>query len=451
MFINTSLSILDRTHTVLDIMDIAGNIEFRGKDTLQKMKVLMANTFHYYRGGDCAYTFQATKLLQQMGHRVVHFAMRHPLNLSSRYSEFFVDEIDLLKELEKNRLQSGVRVLARAIYSNKSKQKLSQLLNRYPVDIAHIQNIHGHITPSILHTLRARSIPIIWTLHDYFPICPNSTLFSRDKVCEACKGGRFYNVAIKKCRKESLAASLVVMLEEYVDRLLGLMKLVDSFIAPSDFLRNKMIEYGFPVHKVIHIPNFVDTKNIKPSLNHDGYILYSGRLSYEKGLQTLIKGILLRDSAKLLISGDGPLRRQLETVVDRTAKGKVKFLGHIGREKLRELIDGALFVVLPSEWYENFPYSILEAFASAKPVVGSRIGGIPQLIRAGETGLLFEPGDAHDLAEKIQWMVERPKEREEMGRRARELVEKEYNPELHYKRLMGVYRAALKKHCESDR
>lgn len=411
------------------------------------MKILLVNSFHYYRGGDCVYTFGLSNLLQKMGgHKVVHFAMKHPLNLPSKYSEFFVPEIDLLEELKKNRIKSGIKVLKKVIYSNVSKRKLNELLDRYPVDVAHIQNIHGHITPSIFHTLRARNIPIVWTLHDYFLLCPNSSFFSKDRVCGACKGRRFYNVVLRKCRKNSFAASLIVMLEEYIHRLLGLLKIVDYFIAPSQFMRSKMIEYGFPSDKVIHIPNFIDTKNVKLSLNNNGYILYSGRLSYEKGLKTLIKAVSLCNSAKLLVAGDGPLKVELERMAEMTAEDKIKFLGYLGRNKIQKFIVSASSVALPSEWYENFPYSILEAFASAKPVIGSRIGGIPELIKDGETGLLFEPSNVEDLANKIQWMIYHPRERQEMGQRARELVEKEYNPELHYKRLMGVYELAFRKH-----
>jgi len=235
------------------------------------------------------------------------------------------------------------------------------------------------------------------------------------------------------------------MLEEYIHRLTGLLKLVDFFIAPSQFLRNKMIEYGFPSEKVIHIPYFVDAKSIKPSLDNDGYILYSGRLSYEKGLKTLVKAVSLCDSVKLFIAGGGPLKAELETIAKNIAPEKVTFLGYLNRDRLQKVVDDAMFVVVPSEWYENFPYAILEAFASAKPVIGSRIGGIPQLIKDRQTGILFQPGNTNDLAEKISWMIEHSKERQEMGHRARESVEKECNPELHYKRLMEVYEAALKK------
>lgn len=416
------------------------------------MTVLIVNTFHYYRGGDCVYTFNVSDSLQKIGNnKVIHFSMEHPLNLPSEYSEFFVPEIDLLEELKKSKIKNGLKVLKRVIYSTISKQKLNDLLYKYPVDIAHIQNIHGHITPSIFHTLKARSIPIVWTLHDGFILCPNSIFFSKNKVCEACRGKRFYNVVINRCRKSSYAASFIVMLEEYVHRLLGLLKIVDFYIAPSQFLRNKLIEYGFSSDKVIHLPNSIDSKTIKVSLNNNGYILYSGRLSYEKGLKTLINAISLSDSAKLLIAGDGPLRSELENMAKKTTNNRIKFMGHVERDKMKELVADASFVVLPSECYENFPYSILEAFASRKSVVGSKIGGIPELVRDGETGLLFEPGNANDLVGKIQWMLSHPKERQEMGRRARKLVEKEYNPELHYNKLLRVYKMAFKKHGKDIR
>lgn len=408
----------------------------------------MANTFHYYRGGDCVYTFSLSNLLEQMGHKVVHFAMKHPLNLPSQYSEFFVPEIDFPKELAHNGLRSGIRVLSRFIYSNIAKRKLSQLLDKYPVHIAHIQNIHGCITPSIFEVLKARHIPIVWTLHDYKILCPNITFFSKGKICEACGGNRFYNVVLRKCRKDSYLASLLVILEACIHRLLGLLKLIDFFIAPSQFLRNKLIEYGFPSDKIVHIPNFIDIKDVIISHrnNENEYVLYVGRLSSEKGLTTLIRAISLCDSVGLFIAGDGPLGPELRKMAEDIAPSKIKFLGYVDRDKIQELIVGASFVVLPSEWYENFPYSILESFAFGKPAIGSRIGGIPELIRDEETGLLFEPGNADDLAEKIQWMIDHPKQRQEMGQRARELVEKECNPELHYERLMAVYRMALKKH-----
>lgn len=412
------------------------------------MNILLVNTFHYNRGGDCIYTFELANLLGSKRHKVVHFAMEHPFNFTSEYSGYFVPEIDLAEELKKKSFSAGVRVLKRTIYSNLAKKKLSGLLDNHRVDIAHIQNIHGHITPSIFHLLKKKNIPIVWTLHDYFLLCPNSSFYSKNRVCEACKGNKFYNVVINKCRKNSFAASFIVMFEEYIHRLLGLLKIVDYFITPSRFMRDKFIQYGFPVDKIMHIPNFINI-NKNNETEQDGeetYILYGGRLSYEKGLKTLIRAFSLVKGTRLLIAGDGPLRQKLEEEVDENRWSRIEFTGHQNRETLLKLIRGAIFVTLPSECYENFPYTILEAFAEAKPVLGSQIGGIPELVKHRETGLLFEPGNAHDLAEKIKWLLDHPEERREMGMRARELVLEKYNPHLHYKQLIKIYKKALERH-----
>ena len=410
------------------------------------MNILLVNTFHYNRGGDSVYTFELANLLKKRRHKVIHFAMNYHLNLRSKYSKYFVPEIDLAGELRKGGFYAGFKVLSRAIYSTQSKKNLYKLIKKYPVDIAHIQNIHGHITPSIFHILKKRNIPIIWTLHDYFLLCPNSTFYSRGKICEACYHNRFYNVVVKRCRKNSFKASVIVMLEEYIHRLMAILRLVDFFITPSSFLRNKLLEYGFHADGIVHIPNFIKIDYETTQTKAGNYVLYGGRLSYEKGLKTLLKAFSLINGASLLIIGDGPLRSEIEKEVKRNRRSQIEILGHQDRDTILRFIQSANFVILPSEWYENFPYSILEAFACGRPVIGSQIGGIPELVKDGETGLLFEPGNAKDLADKIQWLLNHPNECKGMGRKARELVEREYNPELHYRRLIRVYKLALNKH-----
>ncbi len=413
-------------------------------------RILIVNSFHYLRGGDCKYTFTLSALLRNKGHRVVHFAMNHPLNFESEYSKYFVPEIDLAGELKKGGTVSGLKVLKRAIYSNISKKKLSSLLNNYTVDIAHIQNIHGHITPSIFHILKKKHIPIIWTLHDYFLLCPNSTFYAKNKVCEACKGNRFYNVVLNRCRKNSLGASIVVMLEEYIHRLMGFLKFVDYFITPSIFFKYKLIEYGFEASKVINIPHFIDNTFSDTATENDceeDYIVYIGRLSYEKGLLTLLKAISIVNSVKLYLVGDGPMRDAIEQYVRRNnLSNKILLLGYIGDvDRLKEIIRKALFLVFPSECYETFGLSVVESYVLGKPVIGSKIGAIKEVVRDGETGILFESGNAHDLADKIRWLLNHPEKRNEMGKRAKGLVRNEYNAELHYERIMRVYRSALKR------
>lgn len=408
------------------------------------MNVLIVNSFYYYRGGDATYMFNLADLLKINRHNVLFFCMHHPQNLPNQYSEFFVPEIDLLDCLQKASIGASLKVIERSIYSTQSKKNLSKLIDHYPVDIAHIQSIHGHISPSIFHLLKKRGIPIIWTLHDYFLLCPNSTFLSGRVICESCRGNKFYNVLLKKCRKNSYSASGIVMIEEYIHRIIGLLNLVDYYITPSRFMYNKIIEYGFPADKIIYIPNFIDSAAMEEK-TIDNYAVYAGRISYEKGLVKLLKVWTRIKGARLLIAGDGPLRQKLESEYG-AYSDHIIFLGHINnKEKIKQLLNNARFLIQPSEWYENAPYSILESFSVGTPVVGSAIGGIPELVINGVTGLLSRPGDQSDLAEKVIWMLEHKSECAEMGRRAQEHIKKYYTPDIHYNKIMSLYSSVLKR------
>jgi len=409
------------------------------------MNILLINSYYYNRGGDCTYTFKLEKLLKSKpDHTVLNFAMKHPLNHPNKHEKYFVPEIDFIRELKRGIIRGGFRVMARSIYSRIAKKQINSLLMDNAVDIAHIQSIRGHITPSIFHTFKKWGIPIIWTLHDFFLVCPNSTFLSHGRSCEACMGKKFYRVVTKKCRKESYAASIVVMLEEYLQRLLGLIKMVDYFIAPSLFLKNKMIEHGLPQKKIKYIPNFIESEKDNQSVEHGDYILYIGRLSYEKGLLTLLKSWVHFPGIKLIIAGDGPIRSELEKTVKELNLESVFFLGRVPNYETSGLIKNSIFIISPSECYENAPYSILEAFVYGKPVIGSRIGGIPELVIDGVTGILFNPGDQADLTDKIRWMLEHPDHRKTFGANAYRIVREKFNPEDHYREVLKVYTRVLK-------
>ncbi len=406
----------------------------------------MANTFHYNRGGDSTYTFQLTNLLHAHGHNIVHFAMNHPQNYPSTFSRYFVPEIDFIKELNARSINSVLRVAHRSLYSRISKVKIYELLSRYPVDIAHIHNIRGHISLSIFHILKTMNIPIVWTLHDYFLLCPNSTFYGTSGTCELCGGNRFFHVVLKKCRKNSLAASMVVMIEEYLQRIMGLLRLVDFFIAPSIFMKDKMIEYGFPRTKIKYLPYCIETKNGYEEKEKGKYGLYIGRISYEKGLSTLIEAWANIPNAKLVIAGDGPLRTEKEKIVKDLNLKNIIFLGNVPSLKIPDIIRNASFLITPSEWYENYPYSIMEAFSQGKPVIGSRIGGIPEMVIDGITGLLFNPGDKNDLTDKIRWLLAHPAQGKILGLNAYEFARKKFNPSDHYREIIELYDCAQKGH-----
>ncbi|MGB3478302.1 MAG: glycosyltransferase family 4 protein [bacterium] len=411
------------------------------------MKVLLVNNFFYDRGGDCTYFFSLKKLLEEKGHQTMVFSMHHPLELDSNYSKYFVSYIDYAEEVKSISLISGLRVLQRAVFSQEAKAKIEKLIKDEKPDIAHLQNIHHHITPSILYSLRRNKIPVIWTLHDYTLICPNTSFLCHGKICERCKKIKYYWSPIVRCKKKSFAASAMAAIESTIHLIMGIRDLVDSYIAPSYFMKKKTIDYGLRSNKVVHINSFIDSNTVKHQASEGDYYLYVGRLSEEKGVKTLIDAAVRVVDLGLEIIGDGPLAKELNRYANsKDRKDVIGFLGHRNHKEVIKYLANCRFAVTPSEWYENLPYSILETFACGKPVIGARIGGIPELVVNGETGLLFEPGNAEDLAEKIQWMFEHPEECREMGRKARMLVEMEYTPELHYKRLMEVYRAAFAKH-----
>ncbi|MFC1596083.1 glycosyltransferase family 4 protein [Candidatus Margulisiibacteriota bacterium] len=404
------------------------------------MKILQINSFFYDRGGDCRHMFATTALLEKHGHKVVHFAMKHPQNLNSPYAEHWPSYIDYKEALKTKNIRTALKVLWRTIYSKEAKDCLSKLLDTEKPDIVHIHNILHHLSPSILGEIKKRGIPLVWTLHDYTIICPNTHLLTdKGVICQSCKKRNFFMAPLKKCKKNSLAASFMAMLENYTHRLLNVYRHVDQFIAPSEFLRQKFLEFGMG-RKVFVLPNFIETDNLDPAYSSQGYYLYFGRLSHIKGISTLIDAARLNPDIPLKVAGDGELLKELraENIPN------VDFLGFQDQDKLKKLIAGAMFVVVPSEWYENFPYAVLESMAYGKPVIGADIGGIPEQIEHGIDGYLFEPRDSEQLAVYIKLLTGNHELRLSMGQEARKKIETLYSADLHYELLMSLYQRQLK-------
>ena len=408
------------------------------------MKVLIVNNFYYGRGGDCTYLFSLKKLLEDKGHQVIVFSMHHPENYDSEFSRHFVSYISFPDELKNFTLSAGFDVLSRTVFSLESKLKIDKLIEEEKPDIAHLQNIYHHITPSVLYSLRKNKIPIVWTLHDYNIICPNTSFLAHDSICEKCKTSKYYWPALVKCKKNSFSASTMAAIETTLHRVMNVNDLVDIFITPSQFLRKKMIEYGFQGDNIVCLNNFNEVELSNDSIDSAGYYIYLGRLSQEKGLRTLIDAALA-NTGKLKILGDGPLREELKSyVASRTKNNTIEFLGHLEHQEVIELVKKCSFVILPSECYENFPYSIIEAFACGKPVIASRLGGIPEIVRNWETGLLFEAGDSDNLSLKIKFFLNHPLKAVEMGEAARKFVEQELSRDKHYEKLIDIYTGLLK-------
>lgn len=407
------------------------------------MRILLANTYHYYRGGASAYTLSLAELLKAHGHEVFHFAMQHPESLPCPETQQYWPDYIEYPELLQNKSPANIRrVLKRTIHSKEALEGIRSLIHdKGPFDIIHLNNILHHLTPSILYPLEQAQIPIVWTLHDYSLICPN-TNFVNDRTGELCKkcqngGLSLLNAPLNRCKKGSFAASLIAAYEAWIHRIRKVTDKVDLFISPSQFLVDKFTEAGFDRNRFRVLPNFVnirENKNRKPS----GYALYAGRLTPEKGVELLIK-VWREIPAKftLKIAGSGPIENQVKEAEAKTPN--IEFLGFVAPDELRNIRLGADFVVVPSICWDNFPYSVLESLADGVPVIGSEIGGIPEMIENDRNGLLFAPGNPVDLRDKIMMLFKDSKKTDHLGKVARELAEKRYSAEIHIEKLMSIY------------
>jgi len=408
------------------------------------MRILLVNTRHFYGGGDSTYTFNLAKVLRNKGHDVAFFAMQDDRNLPDPDSDLFVNHIDFKELNQKKSIYAGLQVASRVIYSKEARKKISKLLDRFQPDIVHLQNIHGHITPSVILEGRRRNLPVVWTLHDYKMVCPNTHFLidGTNKICEACGNAQYYQAVLKRCKKGSVLASTMACVEAYAHRIMGLRNLPDYFLTPSAFLRNKLIERGFSPSKVKHVPLFLPAEMFDDVGQHDkGYLLFIAKLDPLKGIYPLLEACRQAPEVRLKIAGraDDIIAAKLPSLLPPNAE----YVGMKQGDDLRQLLLGARVVVLPSLWYENQPFSITEAFAAGKPVIASDLGGMTELVKDGELGLLVPPGDVKALVEAMRWVVDHAKEAKDMGQSAREYALREHSAERHYERIMEVYGSVM--------
>ena len=400
-------------------------------------KLLTVNNYYYYRGGAETVFLEHSKIFAALGWEVVPFAMKHPKNLATPWSEFFVEEIEFGEQYS---MGEKLLRIPRVVYSLEARKKLGRLLDKVRPDVCHAHNVYHHISPSIFGLLKRRGVPTVLTLHDLKIACPAYQMLAKDGICERCRGGHLQNVLLNRCIKNSATLSAVVMVEAIVHRLLGsYTRCVDRFIVPSRFYIDKLTEWGLPRSLFTHVPNFVNPSHYRPLFSAGIPFVYFGRVAREKGLTTLIRAAA-EAHCRLSVVGTGPQLDELRKLAEQL-RADVAFLGYRTGEALHDAVRSARAVVLPSEWYENAPMSVLEAYALGKPVIGARIGGIPELIRENETGVSFTSGDATSLAAALRKMAERPdSEVEAMGRCARDFVENAFSAERYRDRILQTYR-----------
>jgi glycosyltransferase involved in cell wall biosynthesis len=403
----------------------------------RRFRVLAVNKYFYPRGGAERYFLELSRMLERRGHEVVPFSMQDPENGLSPYGEYFVSPSDFDR---RETPWDMLRAAARVVYSVEARRKIEALVERARPDVAHLHNIAHQLSPSILYGLRARGVPVVQTLHDYKLVCPNYQMFVDGAVCERCRGGRYYNALLHRCMGGSLSRSLNVCAEAYLHAALGTYRrLVELFVAPSRSLRERMIAHGVEPSRIVHVPHAISLEGYEPTYEPGAYAAYIGRLAVGKGADVVLEAAARVPEVRFVIAGTGPLKEDLEAQAVHLGLDNVEFLGYVTGRELRAAFSGALCVIVPSRCLENSPITVFESFAYGKPVVGSSIGGIPELVVDGETGLLFEPGDADALADKVRKLAADRRHATEMGRAARAVLERDHSPDLHCDRILGIY------------
>lgn len=392
------------------------------------MKILLANKFYYRHGGDCVCTLSLEELLKTHGHDVAIFAMQHPDNLPSRWSQFFPSEV-------KFKLGIGmIEAFMRPFGTKEVKKKFNALLDDFQPDVVHLNNIHSQLSPIIAELAHQRGIKVVWTLHDYKLLCPRYDCRRNGKVmCRECFTDK-KAVLRHKCMKNSWLPSLLSYYEACMWNRERLEAYTDTFICPSRFMKDKMTEGGFDERKLATLCNFIDTEKCGKKISErEEYYCYVGRLSEEKGVSTLIAAACALPY-RLVVIGDGPLKETLQAE-SRKLHAPIEFIGFKQWKEIKDIVGKARFCVIPSESYENNPLSVIEALCLGTPVLGARIGGIPELIEESMTGMTFTSGDADDLKEKLQKMAHAEFDYISIAINAQRL----YEAERYYEEIMKIY------------
>lgn len=397
------------------------------------MKVLLINNIFYRKGGSEVVFFNTAELLKKHGHDVVFFSFKRPENIECEQSEYFTE------------LGGKINQLKNYFWNAEAAHQLERLIVAEKPDVAHVHLMWGGMSPSIFGVLKKHNVPLVHTVHDYRMVCPAYTFKNNaGEICEKCGGGKFMNCLKGRCAKGSLVQSVLMTAEMFlrnakhhpVDNIAG-------FVFVSKFAQEKHLQYDrkFASARNIVLYNYT-TPVLERTEKKDDYYLYYGRLSYEKGIPTLLEAFSKHPELKLKVVGTGPIEAELK---EKFAQPNIEFVGYKSGEELFSLVRDARFVCVPSEWYENNPMTIVEAYSLGTPVIGSRIGGIPEIIAEGKTGYTFECSNLSDLEACIKKADSlTANEYETMANAAYKFYEQNFSEDHHYEELMRFYEEVMR-------
>ncbi|MBR3020297.1 MAG: glycosyltransferase [Clostridia bacterium] len=402
------------------------------------MKILLVNKFHYIKGGSETYYFSLGDLLEKRGHPILWFSMQDERNLPCAQSEYFVDHVDFNASGHPMKTAEAALHL---LYSREAGRKFARLLDDEKPDIVHLNIFQSQLTGSIVEEAYKRHIPMVYTAHDLKSVCPNYLMMHHGKTCEKCLDGHYWHCFANGCMKSSRAKSLLASMESYVYKHRKTYRKIDYVITPSLFYKKELEASGVFGCPIEHVRNFLPAGTAYEAGGRGSYFLYFGRLSGEKGIRTLIEAFgRAQVEEKLYIVGSGPEESALRELVKRLGmEDRILFLGFKTGSELKEIVANALCVCLPSEWYENGPYSILEAQALGRPAIVSDYGGLPELVEDGRTGYIAKAGDVSDLAEKIRKMSRSQMDSAYISGKAA----RAYSADLYAEHIVGIYKKLI--------
>lgn len=414
------------------------------------MKILNINKFHFRNGGADSYYLDLGAALRKKGHTVIDFAMHDKRNEPSDHSKYFVSHIDL-QNLQG--MKAKAKAAARMIYSREATHQLEQLIKDTRPDIAHIHNIYHQISPSIFRILKKYHIPTVMTVHDFKLICPTYNLFAAGSICEKCKKHRYYQAALTKCNQNSRTASAMSAIEISLHKATQVYERgVDRFIASTQFVKDKLVEFGQNAEQITVIPMGVAAAKITaassatklPIKSSEPFVLFVGRLHPTKGVDILLRALQAYQQTTgteiaTYIIGSGEQEVMLKELATTLSLKKVHFLGQQNRATVYAHMHASSAVIVPSTYYETFGLTAAEAMAAGKPVIASNHGSLAELIQHDKTGLLFPAGNFQALAQSITTILKNPSQAATLGAAAQAQIRKKYDIDIHMTKLVELY------------
>jgi glycosyltransferase involved in cell wall biosynthesis len=331
------------------------------------------------------------------------------------------------------------------LYSRRTVREITELAGRFRPDIAYVHNVFPLISPSLFHILHSLRIPSVHVIHDFRLWCPNSRFYVNDQPCQRCQMGNYWPAVRNRCVQGNAGYSALYGASLYLNRKLGFTQKIGGYVCLTEFAKNLLLQSQIPEEKIHVCPNHIDTSGFTPQYGGGRFVLYLGGLYRDKGVLTVAKAFAQLPQIPLKFVGAGDAEQELRDYINHRQLSNVEIVGFKSGQQKLEYLRNSMFTIVPSHCYETFGLVVLEAFASGKPVVASAIGALPYIVQPHETGLLFQPQDADDLAAKVRWLYEHPDQIDSMGRKARAVVERKYDSRLRYASLHAIFEDVIKR------